>query len=308
VAGAQVFLLMLGGPLLLGLMRKVRSRLEGRVGPPIRQPLLDIRKLLAKQRVRPDQSSWVFLAGPVILVGSALVLAAIAPLVTTHPILSRTSDFIVVVFLLLLGSVSMALAALDTGTPVGGMGASRSVTIGALAEPALLIAILALAIPSHTSNLPRLVQIGLNHPQVIASPERFFALCAFIIVIMAESGRLPVDNPSTHLELTMIHEAMVLEYSGGDLALVTLGESMRLGLLLGLLVNLFVPWGIADRPGATFVLIGIFTLTAKVALVGSGIATFEVFAAKLRLFRVPELLAGGFTLGMLAVVTALVVR
>jgi formate hydrogenlyase subunit 4 len=308
VAGAQIAAVAVGGPLLVGVMRKVRSHLEGRVGPPVHQPLLDVRKLFAKQRVRPEDASWVFGAGPVVLVATAVVVAAISPLATSHPPLGPSADFFAVVFVLLLGSVSLALAALDTGTAFGGMGSSRAMTIGALTEPALLVAILALSIPAHTSNLPALVRIGLAQPQVLASPERIFALGAFVVVILAESGRLPVDNPSTHLELTMIHEAMVLEYAGPDLALVSLGESMRLTLLLGLLVNLFVPWGVAAGPGAAGVAIGLAALAGKVTVAGIAIATFEVFTAKLRLFRLPELLAGGFVLAVLGAVTALVVR
>jgi len=242
------------------------------------------------------------------LVATAGVVAAISPLATSHPPLGRSADFFAVVLVLLLGSVSLALAALDTGTAFGGMGASRAMTIGALAEPALLVAILALSIPAHTSNLPALVRLGLLHPQVIVSPARVLALGAFVVVILAESGRLPVDNPSTHLELTMIHEAMVLEYAGSDLALVSLGESMRLALLLGLLVNLFVPWGVATRPGALGVIVGLAALAAKVTVAGIAIATFEVFTAKLRLFRLPELLAGGFILAVLGAVTAVVIR
>jgi len=313
VGGAGVVLTQMaavafGGPLLLGLMRKLRSHLEGRVGPPIHQPLLDLRKLFTKQRVRPEQSSWVFGAAPVVLVATAVFVAAIAPLATDRPPFGQGTDFFVVVFVLLLGSVFLALAALDTGTPFGGMGSSRAMTIGALAEPALLVAILAMAIPAHTSNLPALVRLGLAHPEMIASPERILALGSFVVVILAECGRLPVDNPSTHLELTMIHEAMVLEYAGPDLGLITLGESMRLALLLGLLVNLFVPWGIARHAGAVGVIVGLAALVGKVAVVGVAIATFEVFTAKLRLFRLPELLAGGFVLAVLGTITALVVR
>ena len=308
VALFQVAAVALGGPLLLGLMRKVRSRLEGRVGAPIHQPLLDLRKLFAKQRMRPRESSWVFGAGPVVLVATVVAVTAVSPLVTTTPPLGQSSDFFAVVFVLLLGSVLVALSALDTGTAFGGMGSSRSMTIGALCEPALLVAILAMAIAARTSNLPTLVRIGLTHPAVIASPARILALASFLVVILAESGRLPVDNPSTHLELTMIHEAMVLEYSGADLGLIILGESMRLVFLLGLLVNLLVPWGVADRSGALFFGVGLLALVAKVTAVGVMIAVFEVFTAKMRLFRLPELLAGGFVLALLGAVTAVVAR
>jgi formate hydrogenlyase subunit 4 len=308
VAVVQVAAVAVGGPLLLGLMRKVRCRLEGRVGAPFHQPLLDLRKLFVKQRMRPRESSWVFGAGPVILVATAVAVVAVSPLATTRPPLGQSSDFFAVVFVLLLGSVLLALSALDTGTAFGGMGSSRSMTIGALCEPALLVAILAMAIPARTSNLPALVRIGLHHPSVIASPARILALASFLVVILAESGRLPVDNPSTHLELTMIHEAMVLEYSGPDLGYIILGESMRLVFLLGLLVNLLVPWGVADRPGALAFCVGLLALGIKVVAAGVAIALFEVFTAKMRLFRLPELLAGGFVLALLGAVTAVVAR
>ncbi len=308
VAAVQVAVVAVGGPLLLGLMRKVRCRLEGRVGAPIHQPLLDLRKLFAKQRMRPRESSWVFGVGPVVLVATAVAVTAVSPLATTHPPLGQSSDFFAVVFVLLLGSVLLALSALDTGTAFGGMGSSRSMTIGALCEPALLVAILAMAIPARTSNLPALVRVGLTHPAIIASPARILALASFLVVILAESGRLPVDNPSTHLELTMIHEAMVLEYSGADLGLIVLGESMRLVFLLGLLVNLLVPWGVADRPGVLAFSVGLLALGAKVVAAGVTIAVFEVFTAKMRLFRLPELLAGGFVLALLGAVTAVVAR
>jgi formate hydrogenlyase subunit 4 len=306
-AGAvQVGGMVAGAPLLLGLMRKTRSRLEGRIGPPIRQPWRDLWKLSAKQAVRADSASWILPTAPVLLVATAAVATLVAPLATTRPPLGRDADFFVVVFLLLVGSVFLALGALDPGTPFGGMGASRAMTIGALGEPVLLVAVLAFAIPAGTSNLPGVVSWELHHPGTLVSPQRILALAALAVVILAETGRLPVDNPSTHLELTMVHEAMVLEYAGPDLALVTLGESMRLALLLGLLVNLAVPWGVATRPGPAWVVVGAAALAAKVAVVGVAIAAFEVFIPKLRLFRVPELLAGGFVLALLATVTALV--
>ena len=303
----QVLGVVLGGPLLLGLMRKVRCRLEGRVGPPIRQPLLDLRKLARRERTRPDQSSWVFPLAPLVLVGTTLVIAVIAPLLATDPAFGWSADLFAVVYLLLLGSVALALGALDTGTAFGGMGASRAMTIGALSEPALLVAILALSVPAHSSNVSTIITLSLSHPLWLVTPQRLLALVAIMIVIVAESGRLPVDNPSTHLELTMIHEAMVLEYAGPDLALVKLGESMRLAVLFTLFIDLFVPWGIATSPGAGHLALGLATTVAKVAALGIGLATFEVAVAKLRLFRVPELLAGAFVLSVLAVVSSLVV-
>ena len=309
VAGAtQLALVVLGGPLLLGLMRVVRSRLEGRDGPPVSQPWRDIAKLARKQRTRPVEASWIFSAAPLVLVATAATVAALAPLATLAPPLATSTDFIAVVFVLLVGSVALALAALDTGTAFGGMGASRALTVGALVEPALLVAVLALSLPLHSTNLVAIVAHGARHASVLVGPSHLLALGSFIVVILAESGRLPVDNPATHLELTMIYEALILEYSGPDLALVTLGESMRLAIWLGLFVNLVAPVGVATHAGAVALVVGVVAVALKVALVGIVIAVFEVTTAKLRLFRLPELLAGGFILALLGVVTGAVMR
>jgi formate hydrogenlyase subunit 4 len=308
VAGVQIVTVAFGGLVLLGLMRKVRARLEGRIGAPIIQPALEVRKLLRKERLRPDQATWIFAIAPVVLVATVAVATGIAPLVTTHPALGSSSDLFVIVYLLLTGSTLLALAGMDAGTAFGGMGSSRAATIGALAEPALLVTILALSVSARSSNLPAIVRSTLADPGSIATPERLFALGALLVVIVAESGRLPVDNPATHLELTMIHEAMILEYAGPDLALVTVAEAMRLALLLCIFVNLLAPWGIATTTTVLAVSVGTVVLAAKVAAVGACMAVAEVFMAKLRLFRLPELLAGAFVLALLGVVSELVVK
>jgi formate hydrogenlyase subunit 4 len=304
----QLLTVALGGPLVFGLMAKVRARAEGRIGAPIHQPLRDLRKLLTKESIHAEHSSAVLSIAPFVLVATAAVAIAIAPLATTTPVLAHSADLFVIVFLLLTGSVALALAGLDTGTAFGGMGSSRAMTIGALAEPALLVSILALSIQAGTSNLPAIVSATLAHPSWAASPERLLALVAFVIVILAETGRIPIDNPSTHLELTMIHEAMVLEYAGPELALINLGEAMRLGFLFALAANLFFPWGIATSASPLHIAIGMLVLGAKVVGIAVAIAFLEVRTAKLRLFRVPELLSGGFVLAVLAVVTGLVTR
>jgi formate hydrogenlyase subunit 4 len=304
----QVVLVVLGAPLLLGWMAKVRARGEGRAGPPVLQVLRDLRKWLAREALRATTSSAVLSLAPLVVVATALVAVAISPLVTTRPVMSESADILVVVYLLLTGSVAVALAGLDAGTAFGGMGSSRAMTIGALAEPALLVAVVALSIQAGSSNLPGIVTGTLTHPTWIASPTRLLALVALMIVVIAETGRLPVDNPGTHLELTMIHEAMVLEYAGPDLALVTLGAALRLGLLLALVANLFFPWGIARGSGAAGLALGAVALAAKVTVLATGVAVMEVHSAKLRLFRVPELLAGGFVLSVLAVISGLVTR
>ncbi|MHB1905672.1 MAG: respiratory chain complex I subunit 1 family protein [Acidimicrobiales bacterium] len=308
VSALQVVVVSAGGLALVGLTRKVRARLEGRVGAPILQPMRDVRKMMRKERVRPEPASWLFSLAPVVLVATVAVATAMAPLVTTHPAFSGGADLFVVVYLLLAGSALLALAGLDAGTAFGGMGASRVVMIGALAEPALLITILALSVAARTSNFPAIVQVTLSDPRIVLSPARLFALAALVIVIVAESGRLPVDNPSTHLELTMIHEAMILEYSGPDLALVTVGEAMRLTLLLGVFANLVFPWGVASSSTMGAISAGLASLCVKVGVLAILLAIAEVFMAKLRLFRLPELLAGAFVLALLGVISGVVTK
>ena len=306
VSVVQLCVVGVGGPLLYGLMGKVRARAEGRAGAPVRQLLLALRKLFVKERIHAEHASVVLPLAPLVLVASTAAAVAIAPLISTGPALGKTADVFVTVFLLLLGSVALALAGLDAGTAFGGMGASRAMTIGALAEPALLVAVLALSLQAGTSNLPGIVSATLAHSGWVGSPERVLALLALVIVVFAETGRIPVDNPSTHLELTMIHEAMVLEYAGPELALVTLGGAMRLGLLLSLVANLFFPWGIATTASIPRLVLGLAVLAAKTSAIAGAIAILEVSMAKLRLFRVPELLSGAFVLAALAVVTGLV--
>ena len=307
VAVLQVVAVVVGGPLLVGLMRKIRCRLEGRAGPPIRQPLLDLRKLMRKQRTRPEGASWVFSAAPLVLVGSVAVAAAITPLLGTAPAFGPSADLFAVVFLLLLGLGGPRPRRPRHGHGVRGHGREPGHDHRCAQRTRALVAVLALSIPARSSNLPAIVSRSLAHPAWLASPQRLLAVVALVIVIVAECGRLPVDNPSTHLELTMIHEAMVLEYAGPDLALVKLAEAMRLGFLVALLAVLFVPWGIATAPGPGHLALGLVAAVAKVAALGVALAAAEVFVAKLRLFRVPELLAGAFVLSVLAVISALVV-
>jgi len=304
----QVVGALAGGPLLLGLMAKIRARAEGRTGAPVHQPLRDLRKLARKERIHAEHASAVLVLAPLVLVASTAVAVAITPLVSTTPALDSSSDIFVVVYLLLMGSVSLALAGLDPGTAFGGMGSSRAMTIAALTEPALLVSLLALALQANTSSLPDIVTATLAHPSWLAGPGRLLALVALVVVVIAETGRVPVDNPATHLELTMVHEAMVLEYAGPELGLVMVGEAMRLALFFGLLANLFFPWGIASGGNIASLLLALVVLGAKTAAIAAVIAIIEVSTAKLRLFRVPELLAGAFVLAALAVMTGLVTR
>ena len=288
-------------PLLVGVMRQVRARMEGRVGAGLLQPYRDVRKLLAKEPLRAEGSSIVLIAAPLVLVVSSLMVVALVPLVTTAYIPSIPSDLFVVVSLLLIGTVALALLGLDSGTAFGGMGSSRHMMIAALVEPTVLMSVYALSIPVGSSTLSRIVLARGADVTRVVTPAGLLAVVALVVVVLAETGRLPVDNPSTHLELTMIHEGMILESAGRDLAWLELGSWLRLTALLGLIVNLALPWGLADTAQPLALLIAVAALGAKLLVAGGLIAAAEVFMAKVRLFRVPELLAGSFVLAFLAV-------
>ena len=306
VAIGQPVLTVAVAPLLIGWMRLIRARMEGRAGAGITQPWRDLRKLVRKEPISPADSGWLFLAAPPVLLATSLLIAAIAPLVSTASVLGGSVDLIAVVGLLLLGTVALALAALATGTAFGGMGASREMTIAALVEPTLLLAVFALSARAGSTSLAVIVNAGVHHPERLVSPASLLAAAALAIAVLAETGRMPVDNPATHLELTMVHEAMALEYAGRDLALVELSAAMRLTLLLGLLANLFAPWGVATTTGWVGLIVGVAAVGLKLTLLGGALAAGEVLLAKMRLFRVPELLAGSFVLALLAVTASYV--
>jgi formate hydrogenlyase subunit 4 len=305
IAAVQVLAMLLAAPFVVGGMRQVRARLEGRRGGGFGQPWRDLRKLFGKQQVDPVGTTIVFRAAPFVLGGSALLIAACVPVVSTGSPLDSSADLVAIVGLLLLGTVALALAGVDTGTAFGGMGASRELTVAALVEPTILVAVFALSAPAGSANLAAIVGSVHAHPGQVVSPAGLLAFAALTIVVVAETGRLPVDNPSTHLELTMMHEAMVLEYAGPRLALVEWASELRLTVLLALLANLFLPVGIAgEHPGVLGVLLGLAAVLAKIAVLAGALAFGEVLMAKLRLFRVPELLAGSFLLALLAVTSS----
>jgi formate hydrogenlyase subunit 4 len=309
VSLVQVVVVGVASPLLVGALRTFKARLVGRKGPPPWQPYADLAKLLGKEPVVSTTTSWIFLVTPYVLAATALGVAAAVPVVAARPGWPFIGNIFVVMSLFLLGTFFLALAGLDAGSAFGGMGSSREVAIAALAEPAIILAIFALALRAGTTNLGGIVQHVGRLPLLAANPGHLLAFAAFFIVMIAETGRLPVDNPATHLELTMIHEAMVLEYSGHYLALVEWASAMKLFLFMGLLANLFFPWGLSGAsvgPGA--VLVGLFALAVKLALLTTVLALLETAVAKLRLFRVPELLAGSFALALLSVTSVFVLQ
>ena len=307
VALIQLALFLFLAPVLVGVIHQVRARMEGRVGAGIWQPWREVRKLLTKNPVHAEGSSWVLTIGPIALLLTSLLLCVILPLVGTLSLPFLPSDLFVIVSVMLVGVVALALVGLDSGTAFGGMGSSRHMTVAALVEPTVLLAIYALSIPVGTSTLSKIVEARLHTPAVIISPVSVLAMVALAIAIMAETGRLPVDNPSTHLELTMLHEAMALEASGRDLAWLEVGSWLKLTVLLGLLSNLAAPWGVLTDLTIWSVLIGIVAVTVKILLLGTLLSVGEAFMAKVRLFRVPELLAGSFVLAFLAVTASYLV-
>lgn len=294
-------------PVLIGVMRQVRAKLEGRVGAGVGQPWRDLRKLLAKEPLRAVGAGPMLTVTPLVLVVSSLAVCALVPLVGTPTLPLVPDDLFVVVSLLLVGTVALALLGLEAGTAFGGMGSSRHMTIAALVEPTVLVAVYALSIPVGTSALSVIVNARLADPVSVVSPVSLLAIVALVLVVLAETGRLPVDNPSTHLELTMVHEAMVLESGGRDLGWLELGSWLRLTALLGLVVNLLVPWGIATDVTLSAFVVGTLAVAVKVLAAGALVAGVEVFLAKVRLFRVPELLAGSFVLAFLAVTASYLV-
>ncbi len=246
----QAALALLLAPALVGVIRLVKARLQNRQGAPVWQPYFELRKLFAKEVIVSSNASWLFRAAPYVIFTSTLAVTFVVPLIAVPLPFDGLADLLVVVYLLLLGTFFLALAGLDPGSPFGGMGSSREMTVAALAEPTIAVAIFALASGAGSTNLGRIAARIMESPGAVLTPGHVLAFAALFVVMLAETSRLPVDNPSTHLELTMIHEAMVLEYSGRHLALIEWASALKLLVFFGLLANLFVPWGIATTGGA----------------------------------------------------------
>ena len=307
LALVQVLVVAAGAPLLVGALRTLKARLVGRRGPRVLQPYADLAKLFRKEAVVSTTTSWIFRITPYVLFSTMVVAALLVPLLLARPVLDF-AGLVLLIYLFVLGTFFLALAGLDAGSAFGGMGSSREVAVAALAEPTVMVAILALALRAETTNLGGIVERFARDPLLAANPGHLLAFSALFIVMLAETGRLPVDNPATHLELTMIHEAMVLEYSGHYLALVEWASAMKLFLFMTLLANLFLPWGMPVTAAPEAVLLGLVLLAVKLGVLTVGVALVETTVAKLRLFRVPELLAGSFALALLSVLSVFLLR
>ncbi len=305
---AQATLALLVAPALVGVIRVTKARLQNRQGPPMWQPYYEIRKLFAKEVVVSSNASWLFRAAPYVIFASAVAVTFVVPLVSLPLPFDPLGDLLVVVYLMLLGTFFLALAGLDPGSPFGGMGSSREMTVAALAEPTIAVAIFALASGAGSTNLGRIASRIVESPSAVLTPGHAMAFASLFIVMLAETSRLPVDNPATHLELTMIHEAMVLEYSGRHLALIEWASALKLLVFFSLLANLFVPWGIATGGHPARLLLGAAALVVKLLALALAVAVLETRVAKLRLFRVPELLTASFVLALLAVTSSFLLR
>jgi formate hydrogenlyase subunit 4 len=300
VQGAQMLLVLLLAPLFTGFVRKAKARLLRRRGPPLIQPYLDLIKLTRKDVVLAENASWLFRIVPYLVFAATWVAVSLVPTFRTGLLFSWSADLIAIIALLGSARFFLALAGLDVGTSFGGIGSSREVMIASLAEPAMIMIVFTLALVVGSTQLSTIAAF-MSSPGVGLRVSLALALIALVMVAIAESGRVPIDNPATHLELTMVHEAMVLEYSGRHLALIELAASLKLILYVSLIACLFAPWGIESSGAALSALaIGIAAYAGKLAAGGLLLALFETSIAKMRVFRVPEFLGAALMLGLLA--------
>ena len=304
----QILVIVGFSPLVKGFINKIEARLQCRRGASIFQPYYNLVKLLRKDAVVSETSSWIFRATPYVTFISILIISLLVPVLSAQVPLNFTGDIILIIYLFALARFFLVLASLDTGSAFGGMGGSREMMVSSMAEPAMILSFFTVALTVNSTNLSNITNLLHNNSVLLLNPSLFLAFAAMTIVLIAEAGRIPVDNPFTHLELTMIHEGMMLEFSGRYLALVEWASSMKLLLLLTILVNIFFPWGIAE--GLTFfgLIIAFALYVVKIGFFAFLIVIVEMSFAKLRIFRIPNLLGTAFILSILAVISLYVVR
>jgi formate hydrogenlyase subunit 4 len=308
VQGCQMLLTLLLAPLLTGFVRTVKARLLRRRGPSLLQPYRDLLRLLRKEVVLADNASWLFRVSPYLIFAAIWVAAALVPIFATGLLFNWIADLIAIVALLGSARFFLALAGLDVGTSFGGIGSSREMMIASLAEPAMLMIVFTLSLLAGTTQLSAIAHVMLTG-EVGLRVSLGLASIALIMVAIAENARLPVDNPATHLELTMIHEAMVLEYSGRHLAMIELATFLKLLLYVSLLACVFAPWGLASAgDGLSAYLTGIAAYLGKLAGGGFLLALFETGIAKMRVFRVNEFLGAALILGLIGTLLLFVSR
>jgi formate hydrogenlyase subunit 4 len=298
----QIAVLLGVAPAFTGWVRMLKCWSQGRTSAGIFQPYRDIRKLFSKDVLLADTASWIFRFTPYLIFGTAVLAGGIIPMLSLELPIASTADVIVLVALFAIARFFTALAGMDIGTAFGGMGSSREMTIASLAEPAMLMAIFTVSLASKSTSLSQMVHV-IYSGHTVLRPSLAFALLAFILIALAETGRIPVDNPATHLELTMIHEAMILEYSGRYLALIEWTSMMKLFLFVMLGVAVFAPWGIAETGDFAAIFAAFVFMVLKLVIIGIGLVLIETGLAKMRIFRLTEFLGAAFllaTLGMLS--------
>ena len=295
----ELVLAILLAPLLLGWVNQCRAWLQNKSGPGVLRPYLMLRRLFAKDAIVAHGASPLFRVVPYVLFGAMAMAAASVPTLGTDLPSAPAADAIALVGILALARVAIALAAMDIGTAFGSLGARREMMVGFLAEPALLMVLFTASLISQTTSLATTVET-LSHRELAISPSLALAGVAFTMVSLAENARIPVDNPATHLELTMIHEAMILEYSGRHLALIEWAASLKLFVYSCIGIALFFPFGIAQGGDATGLLLALPALVLKLGIGGFLLALIETLSAKMRIFRAPEFLGTAFMLAVLA--------
>ena len=308
VQGAQMFLIVLLAPLATGLVRKAKARFLRRQGPPLLQPYRDILRLVRKDVVLAENASWLFRGAPYLIFATTWVAAALVPTFGVGLLFSWSADLIAIAALLGSARFFLALAGMDVGTSFGGIGSSREVMIASLAEPAMIMIIFSLALLARSTQLSTIAEYMMS-PQVGLRVTLGLSFIALTMVGIAENARVPIDNPSTHLELTMVHEAMVLEYSGRHLAVIEFASFLKLLLYISLIACVFVPWGLAPaQAGGLALLIGAGAYVLKVVAACLMLALFETVIAKMRVFRVPSFLGAALMLGLLGTLLLFVSR
>jgi formate hydrogenlyase subunit 4 len=294
----QFLIIILFSPLVNGVIKKLKAAMQGRVGPGVLQPYYDLLRLFKKDMVISTVTSWIFKATPYIVFTATAAAAAIVPVISTAPAFGMMGDVIAVIYLFALARFFMALAGLDAGTAFGGEGSSREMTVAILVEPMMMLALFTAAISAGSTNIAHIAAVRGAY-----SPSHLLALSAFMVAIVAETGRVPVDNPDTHLELTMIHEGMILEYSGRYLALMEWAHSMKQMVLFTLAADIFFPFGMEVAGASAGLVLSSSGYVVKMLGMAFLMALVESTRAKMRFFQLPSILGGAFVLAFLSLVT-----
>jgi len=301
LGAAQCAFVLAAAPLLQGIIRKLKARLQSRSGPPVLQSYYDLAKLFSRSETVASTASIIQFAAPWVVLAAMLGAALFVPMFAAVTPLTSDGDLLVVIGLFALGRAALTLGGVDSGSSFGQMGSSRELAVGALVEPALLLSLAALAIATGTTRLGEMVAVGAHDGAGFVDLQWGLALLGLAIVTLAETGRIPVDNPDTHLELTMVHEAMLLEYSGRSLGVLHLASMVKQLLLACLLANLFFPFGLQGHPDLASYVVGAALLAGKTAVIGAAMALVESTVAKMRFFELPDLIGSASLAGLVAV-------